>query len=249
MTSTLSEVHPQPQKKWWRPFAKHHSNLFDPFNPQINSFGLPQHHQLSSQPHLPPHPMRLNRSKQHSSSSSVSHSIAPPPPSIFGARLVQSLELASVAISMIGQDKKAYIYGFIPVVVAKCGLYLKENATDVQGIFRISGSTKRMRELQSIFDDPPHYGKDLDWKTTNPLDYSSSTSGSTASLADSTSIAKSYFSVHDAANVLRRYLMSLPVELCFLFRPLQSPPTGQLIILNVPKLYLLPSHSSMCRNH
>lgn len=43
----------------------------------------------------------------------------------------------------------------IPVVVAKCGLYLKEHATEVEGTFRISGSTKRMRELQTVFDNGP----------------------------------------------------------------------------------------------
>ena len=43
----------------------------------------------------------------------------------------------------------------IPVVVAKCGLYLKENATDVEGTFRISGSAKRVRELQTLFDTGP----------------------------------------------------------------------------------------------
>lgn len=43
----------------------------------------------------------------------------------------------------------------IPVVVAKCGLYLKENATEVEGTFRISGSAKRMRELQTLFDTGP----------------------------------------------------------------------------------------------
>lgn len=43
----------------------------------------------------------------------------------------------------------------IPVVVAKCGLYLKEHATEVEGAFRVSGSSKRMRELQTIFDTGP----------------------------------------------------------------------------------------------
>ena len=43
----------------------------------------------------------------------------------------------------------------IPVVVAKCGLYLKEHGTEVEGAFRISGSTKRMRELQTLFDTGP----------------------------------------------------------------------------------------------
>lgn len=43
----------------------------------------------------------------------------------------------------------------IPVVVAKCGLYLKEHGTEVEGAFRISGSAKRMRELQTLFDTGP----------------------------------------------------------------------------------------------
>lgn len=46
----------------------------------------------------------------------------------------------------------------VPVVVAKCGLYLKEHATEVEGTFRISGSAKRMRELQAIFDTGPKVG-------------------------------------------------------------------------------------------
>lgn len=63
-------------------------------------------------------------------------------------------------------------------MVAKCGLYLKENATEVEGTFRISGSAKRMRELQTLFDTGPkashvhsdvtltaQFGKNLDWKT------------------------------------------------------------------------------------
>ena len=68
----------------------------------------------------------------------------------------------------------------IPIVVAKCGLYLKDNATEVEGVFRISGSAKRMRDLQEIFDTGPkvcllglsgsdeadwQYGKNMDWKT------------------------------------------------------------------------------------
>lgn len=38
------------------------------------------------------------------------------------------------------------------------GLYLKENATEIEGTFRVSGSTKRMRELQQIFETPPKVG-------------------------------------------------------------------------------------------
>jgi hypothetical protein len=56
-------------------------------------------------------------------------------------------------------------------------------ATDVEGIFRVSGSAKRIKELQAFFDSPPTYGKALDWDG---------------------------FNVHDAANVFRRYINHLP---------------------------------------
>jgi GTPase-activating protein SAC7 len=74
--------------------------------------------------------------------------------------------------------------GYVPIVVAKCGLFLKDNGTETEGVFRVSGSAKRMKELQTIFDSPPKYGKDLVWTT---------------------------YSVHDAASVFRRYLCMIPV--------------------------------------
>jgi len=54
---------------------------------------------------------------------------------------------------------------------------------DVEGIFRLSGSAKRIKELQVAFDSPDRYGKGLDWTG---------------------------YTVHDAANILRRYLNQLP---------------------------------------
>ena len=56
-------------------------------------------------------------------------------------------------------------------------------ATNVEGIFRLSGSEKRIKELKLAFDSPDRYGKGLDWAG---------------------------YTVHDAANVLRRYLNNLP---------------------------------------
>jgi hypothetical protein len=53
----------------------------------------------------------------------------------------------------------------------------------VEGIFRLSGSEKRIKELKNIFDSPDRYGKGLVWNG---------------------------YTVHDAANVLRRYLNDLP---------------------------------------
>lgn len=90
----------------------------------------------------------------------------------------------------------------MPIVVAKCGVFLKEkgscafpilrelqrlltnaSATGIEGIFRLSGSEKRIKELKQSFDSPDRYGKGLVWDG---------------------------YTVHDAANVLRRYLNDLP---------------------------------------
>ncbi|KAK3692418.1 RhoGAP domain-containing protein [Podospora appendiculata] len=105
------------------------------------------------------------------------------PQGIFGVPLRQSITYANVAISLVDEYGKSYIYGYVPIVVAKCGVYLKEKATEVEGIFRLSGSEKRIKELKTIFDSPDRYGKGLVWDG---------------------------FTVHDAANVLRRYLNDLP---------------------------------------
>lgn len=53
----------------------------------------------------------------------------------------------------------------------------------MEGIFRLSGSAKRIKDLQTIFNSPDRYGKGLDWTG---------------------------YTVHDAANILRRYLNQLP---------------------------------------
>ncbi|KAK0711577.1 hypothetical protein B0H67DRAFT_491123 [Lasiosphaeris hirsuta] len=105
------------------------------------------------------------------------------PQGIFGVPLRQSITYANVAISLVDESGKSYIYGYVPIVVAKCGVFLKEKATEVEGIFRLSGSEKRIKELKTIFDSPDRYGKGLVWDG---------------------------YTVHDAANVLRRYLNDLP---------------------------------------
>ncbi|KAL8278805.1 hypothetical protein RQP46_008874 [Phenoliferia psychrophenolica] len=102
---------------------------------------------------------------------------------VFGVSLEQSLKYAAVAISMVAPDGKPTVYGYVPIVVAKCGMMLKESATSTEGIFRVSGSNKRINQLQEVFDSPPRYGKDLDWTP---------------------------YTVHDAASVLRRYLNMMP---------------------------------------
>ena len=48
------------------------------------------------------------------------------PTGIFGVSLDQSIKYANVAISLLNEQGESYIYGYVPVVVAKCGVYLKE---------------------------------------------------------------------------------------------------------------------------
>ncbi|KMU81874.1 hypothetical protein CISG_02890 [Coccidioides immitis RMSCC 3703] len=69
---------------------------------------------------------------------------APQSAGIFGVPLNVSIKYANVAISLTGDDGKSFVYGYVPIVVAKCGVFLKEKATDVEGIFRLSGSAKRI---------------------------------------------------------------------------------------------------------
>ncbi|KAL5115542.1 GTPase activating protein (GAP) for Rho1p [Pleosporales sp. CAS-2024a] len=122
-------------------------------------------------------------------------------PGIFGVPLIQSIPYANVAISLFNEHGESYIYGYVPIVVAKCGVYLKEKATDVEGIFRLAGSEKRIKELKTAFDTPPRYGKGLDWTG---------------------------YTVHDAANILRRYFNNLPEPIIPLgnYDPFRQPLQG-----------------------
>lgn len=113
----------------------------------------------------------------------------------FGVPLSQAVEQAAAKISILGsssastEDESVLHYGRIPIVVAKCGVYLKTSGLNVEGIFRVAGSSKRIKELQIVFNTPPTFGKKLNWDG---------------------------FTVHDAASVLRRYLNALPEPLIVL---------------------------------
>ena len=48
------------------------------------------------------------------------------PTGIFGVPLQHSIRYANVAISLFNDEGQSYIYGYVPIVVAKCGVYLKE---------------------------------------------------------------------------------------------------------------------------
>ena len=108
---------------------------------------------------------------------------APVPAGIFGVPLKQSIAYANVAISLTNEHGQSYIYGYVPIVIAKCGVFLKEKGTEVHGIFRLPGSSKRIKELEKIFDSPDRYGKGLNWEG---------------------------YTVHDAGSIFRRYINNLP---------------------------------------
>lgn len=45
---------------------------------------------------------------------------------IFGVPLNVSIKYANVAISLTNDKGESFIYGYVPIVVAKCGVFLKE---------------------------------------------------------------------------------------------------------------------------
>ncbi|EJS42198.1 sac7p [Saccharomyces arboricola H-6] len=120
---------------------------------------------------------------------------------VFGVTLAESLSVASAEVIV---QSELVSFGRIPIVVAKCGAYLKANGLETSGIFRIAGNGKRVKALQYIFSSPPDYGtKFNDWET---------------------------YTVHDVASLLRRYLNNLaepliPLALYEKFRdPLRTKP-------------------------
>ncbi|KAK9488355.1 hypothetical protein V1527DRAFT_166621 [Lipomyces starkeyi] len=103
-------------------------------------------------------------------------------PNVFGQPLENTLQVRVMTVERINSGRLVK-YGPLPMVVAICGLFLEQNALHVQGIFRVSGSVKRVREIQRIFATGPDFGHNIDWTG---------------------------YTVHDAASLLRRYLNGLP---------------------------------------
>ncbi|KAI0460998.1 hypothetical protein LJB42_001327 [Komagataella kurtzmanii] len=126
---------------------------------------------------------------------------------VFAVPLKQSLEIASAKINCGSSD-----YGLIPVVIAQCGIYIKKNGLDVEGIFRVAGSSRRVKELQFVFSTAPLYGRKIDWESY----------GTT---------------VHDAASLMRRYLNFLPEPLVSLalYEQFRDPIRSRPRILNYLK--------------
>ena len=69
---------------------------------------------------------KLPRQKAESKAVANSASSESKQQGIFGVPLRQSITYANVAISLVDEAGKSYIYGYVPIVVAKCGVYLKE---------------------------------------------------------------------------------------------------------------------------
>lgn len=106
---------------------------------------------------------------------------------VFGVPLEESINVAESLISVPSDSPDDFIhYGRIPLLVGKCGSYLKEKGLKVEGIFRVAGASRRVKELQYIFSTPPEYGRKLNWEG---------------------------YTVHDAASLIRRFLNNLPEPL------------------------------------
>ncbi|KAL7318010.1 GTPase activating protein (GAP) for Rho1p [Mucor circinelloides] len=106
---------------------------------------------------------------------------------VFGIPLTDSLKYAHSRISYIDERTGNHCNAIIPIIVAKCGAFLKEKALYTEGIFRLSGNAKRISMLQAVFDTRiDDYGLHLNWDD---------------------------YTVHDASNVMRRFLNYLPEPL------------------------------------
>ena len=47
-----------------------------------------------------------------------------------------SIKYANVAISLTNEQGESFIYGYVPIVVAKCGVFLKEKGMSLLCEFR-----------------------------------------------------------------------------------------------------------------
>lgn len=139
---------------------------------------------------------------------------------VFGVSLEDSLRVAHEEVVILQNTHESEL---VPIIIAKNGQYLKENALDTIGIFRIAGSNKRVKELQSIYSKPSDFGRKFeDW---------------------------SDFNVHDIATLLKRYLNSLsePLVPLALYDVFRSPILGnpkidegkKEIIENYEDIYML----------
>lgn len=60
-------------------------------------------------------------------------------PGIFGVPLQESIRYANVAISLTDGEGKSFVYGYVPIVVAKCGVFLKEKGQSISISIHVQG--------------------------------------------------------------------------------------------------------------
>ncbi|KAJ2081620.1 GTPase activating protein (GAP) for Rho1p [Coemansia sp. RSA 988] len=101
---------------------------------------------------------------------------------LFGMSLEYAVKVAGMRVGQLGSTGEACV---VPTVVAVCGRHLWVHGQQMQGIFRVNGSMKRVQRLQAMFNTPPEYGRNAEW---------------------------SGYTLHDAATMLRRYLTLLPAS-------------------------------------
>jgi hypothetical protein len=73
-------------------------------------------------------------------------------PGIFGVPLIQSIPYANVAISLFNEHGESYIYGYVPIVVAKCGVYLKEKGRSPESHGLSHANNQQRPTLRVYFD-------------------------------------------------------------------------------------------------
>jgi hypothetical protein len=73
------------------------------------------------------------------------------PSAIFGVPLRQSIVYANVAISLIDTEGRSYIYGYLPIVVAKTSVYLKEKGMLTSILLRATTHRLYRDNMQGYF--------------------------------------------------------------------------------------------------
>lgn len=74
----------------------------------------------------------------------------------------------------------------VPIIIYECCRYIREYGAQVEGIFRISGSERRVAVKYPEFDQPPNYGLNTSWDG---------------------------YTIHDVAHILKKYLREIPEPL------------------------------------
>ncbi|KAF2018600.1 hypothetical protein BU24DRAFT_418122 [Aaosphaeria arxii CBS 175.79] len=106
---------------------------------------------------------------------------------VFGVPLSTSIPYANTEVSLFDENGKPYVYGHIPIVVGKCGFFLKENGTETDRVLTTPGNDSHVEQLITTFNSPERrYGRGMSWNG---------------------------YTVYDAATALHRYLCSLPSPL------------------------------------